>query len=153
LSGEVERLVWAAIDEVEDGAALHLDRRARVVRKHEDRRVEWRVRPPPAAPLLVGADPGPRPTLRRAELAPAHDLGADVENVLLGEGVVDTRAATSFANHRAPESGGEHPLVQTLPGVPERGLERETVAGAESVKRDREVMHADLGHATLLHVV
>ena len=64
--------------------------------------------------------------------------------------MVDTRAATGFADHRAPEPGGEHPLVQTLPGVPERGVEREPVAGAEPVERDREVMHANLGHDLLL---
>src|SRR3712207_3725008 len=116
--------------------------------EHDHWRVDRRVRSPPAAPLRVGADAGPRTSLRRAELAPAHDLRADVEAVPSGEGVVDTRAATGLADHRAPESGGEHPLVQPLPGVPERGVEREAVAGAEPVERDREVVHADLGHAT-----
>ena len=85
-----------------------------------------------------------------AELAPAHDLGADAEAVALGERVVDTRAATGLADHRAPEPGGEHPLVQAFPGVPERGVERDAVAGSEPVEGDREVVDTDLGHGCLL---
>ena len=90
---------------------------------------------------------GPPP----AELAPAHDLGADAEAVPLGKGVVDAHAAAGLATHRAPEPGGEHPLVQTLPGVAERGVEREAIAGSEPVERDREVVHADLGHDASCH--
>ena len=88
------------------------------------------------------------PACGRAELPPAHDLGADGEAVPLSEGVVDPRAATGLAGRRAPPPGGEHPLVQPLPGVPERGVEREAVAGAEPIERDREVVHVDLGHDT-----
>src|SRR3712207_9418662 len=116
--------------------------------EHDHWRVDRRVRSPPAAPLRVGADAGPRTSLRRAELAPAHDLRADVEAVLSGEGVVDTRAATGLADHRAPESGGENPLVQPLPGLPERGVERYVVAGVAPVEGDLEVVHVDLVHAT-----
>src|SRR4051795_12409616 len=49
-AGEVERFLRVGVDEVEYGATLHLDRRTRVVSEHEHRRVERRVRPPPAAP-------------------------------------------------------------------------------------------------------
>ena len=58
--GEVESLLRRSVDEVEHGAAFHLDQRARMVREHEHRRVERRVRPPPAMPLVVGAEIGPR---------------------------------------------------------------------------------------------
>ena len=57
--------------------------------------------------------------------------------------------ATGLADHRAPEPGGEHPLVQAFPGVTERGVERDAVAGAEPVQGDREVVDTDLGHGCL----
>ena len=69
-----------------------------------------------------------------------------------GERVVDTQGAAGLADHRAPESGGEHPLVQAVPGVTERGLERDAVAGPEPVQGDREVVDTDLGHGGLLTV-
>ena len=46
----------------------------------------------------------------------------------------------------APELGGEHPLVQTMAGVAERGVERQALAGPETVQGDREVVDTDLGH-------
>src|SRR5580704_5009851 len=116
-----------------------------MVSEHEHRRVERRVRAPPTAPLVVGADIGPRPGLR-AELAPAHDLRAEAEIDPLGERLVDPRRAAGIADHRVPEAGGEIPLVQTMAGVPERGVEREALAGPEPVEGDREVVDADLGH-------
>ena len=64
-----------------------------MVREHEHRRVERRVRPPPATPLVVGADIGPRAGLR-AELAPAHDLGTEPDIQAFCERVVDTGRAT-----------------------------------------------------------
>ena len=67
----------------------------------------------------------------------------------LGERVVDTDAPAVLADHRAPEPGGEHPLVQAFPGVAERGVERDAVAGPEPVQGDREVVDADLGHGFL----
>ena len=109
---------------MEHGAALHFDRRARVVRQHEHRRVERRVRPPPTPPLVVGADIGPRAGLR-TELAPAHDLRTEPDLNPFGERMVDTDGAAGIANHRAPEAGGEIPLVQAMAGVAERGVERD----------------------------
>src|SRR5207302_9442521 len=111
-------------------------------------RRERRVRPPPAAPLVVGADIGPRAGLG-PELAPAHDLGTDAEAMAGGERVVDPDGPTDLADHRAPESGGEHPLVQAFPGVTERGVERDAVASPEAVQGDREVVDTDLGHGCL----
>src|ERR671918_999422 len=50
LARRLERLGRRAVDEVERRAALHLDRRARVMREHEDRCVERRGRTPPPPP-------------------------------------------------------------------------------------------------------
>ena len=50
----LERGVDAVGDEVEGRAALHLERRARVVRQHEHRHVVGRVVAPPALPGVVG---------------------------------------------------------------------------------------------------
>src|SRR5690606_20506780 len=91
----------------------------------------------------------PRAAGRRAELAPTHDLGAEADPMTFGERVVDADAATGLADHRAPEPGGEHPLVQAFPGVAERLVDGEAVAGPEPVERDREVVDADLGHGCL----
>ena len=85
----------------------------------------------------------------RAELASAHELGTKAEGVAFGERVVDTRSATGLADHRVPKPGREHPLVQAFPGVTERGVERDAVAGPEPVQGDREVVDTDLGHGCL----
>jgi hypothetical protein len=114
-----------------------------MVGQHEDGRVEWRIRSPPAAPFLVGADGGPWTAVWRAKLASTHDFGADVNSMTTGEDVVNTGAATGLANHRMPKAGGEHPLVETLAGMPEWRIERGSLAGAEPVEGDREVMHVD----------
>src|ERR671934_219140 len=53
VAGRLERLRGRSVDEVERRAALHLDRRARVMGEDEDRRVERRVGTPPAPPPPV----------------------------------------------------------------------------------------------------
>src|SRR4029450_4100093 len=58
LAGRLERLGRRSVDEVERRAALHLDRRARVMGEDEDRCVERRVGPPPALPLRVRVPAG-----------------------------------------------------------------------------------------------
>src|SRR5919198_2505036 len=75
LAGRLERLGRRSVEEVERCTALHLDRRARVMGEDEDRRVERRVRAPPALPLWVLVPSG------RAELPGTHDLGADPDIV------------------------------------------------------------------------
>src|SRR5207248_4313826 len=69
LAGRLERLGRRRVDEVERRAALHLDRRARVMGEDEDRRVERWVRTPRALPLRVLVPSG------IAELPGTHDLG------------------------------------------------------------------------------
>src|SRR5436309_13688827 len=83
LAGRFERLGRRSVDEVERGAALHLDRRARVMGEDEDRRVERRVGAPPALPLRVLVPS------RETELSGTHDLGADPAIMQLRESVVD----------------------------------------------------------------
>jgi hypothetical protein len=73
-----------------------------------------------------------------AELPGAHDLDADPRIVALHEGVVDAAAAAG-----PPPPGGEHPSVQSIPGVAEVQVTALTLTGAETVERDREVVDAD----------
>src|SRR5205823_3407427 len=96
LARSLQRLRGRSVDEVERGAALHLDRRAGVMREDEDRRVEWRVGTPPAFPLRVLVPAGV------TELPGTHDLGADPAIVQLHEGVVDAVAPATLAGHLAP---------------------------------------------------
>src|SRR5436190_22100305 len=71
LARSLERLGGRGVDEVERGATLHLERRARVMREDEHRRVERWVGAPPALPLWVLVPTGV------TELPSTHDLGAD----------------------------------------------------------------------------
>ena len=103
--------------------------RPRAVGEHEGRRVERRVRAPPALPVRVVLPAG------RAELVGAHDLGADAVAVALGEGVVDAGGSA-----RVPEPGAEHPLVQTLARMAERCLGGLRLAGGEAVEGDGQVV-------------
>jgi hypothetical protein len=64
-----------------------------------------------------------------APLPGTHDLGADPRVVPLDEGVVDAAAAAGL-----PPPGGEHPLVQPVPGVTEMCVGALALAGAEAVE-------------------
>src|SRR5687767_8323725 len=123
LAGGLERLGGRSVDEVERGAALHLDRRARVMGEDEGRCVERRVGTPRAFPFGVLVPSGV------AELVRTHDLGADPGSELLREGVVDAAAATWL-----PPPGGEHPFVQPIPGVTEMCVGALALTGAETVE-------------------
>src|SRR5207244_899673 len=105
LAGRLECLGRRSVDEVVRRAALHLDRRARVMGEDEGRCVERRVGTPYALPVRVLVPSG------RAELPRTHDLGADPVIVLLQEGVVDAAAPAGLADHLAPPPGDEHPFV------------------------------------------
>jgi hypothetical protein len=56
--------------------------------------------------------------------------------VALSEGVVDAGGSA-----RVPEPGTEHPLVQTLARVAERGIGGLRLAGGEAVERDGQVVN------------
>jgi hypothetical protein len=72
-----------------------------------------------------------------AELPGTHDLGTDTLGELPDEGVVDAATPAGL-----PPPGGEHPLVQPVPGVAEMCVAALTLAGAEAVERDGEVLDA-----------
>src|SRR3954465_3623570 len=122
------------VEEVERRAALHLDRRARVMGEDEDRCVERRVGTPRALPLRVLVPSG------RAELPGTHDLGADPRSEQPQEGVIDAAGPARLAEQFAAPPGSEHPLVQPFAGVAERCLEALTLAGGETVERDGDVL-------------
>ncbi len=86
-----------------------------MVGENKDRGVERRVVSPPSVPLLVrpGAVVG-------AELAPAHDLGADARGRCADKSVVDAGAAAGLALHGVECAGRERPLVQPGSRVPVR---------------------------------
>ena len=86
----------------------------------------------------------------RAELSGAHDLGADAWTVPFGERVVGAGTPAPAADHLIPEPGGEHPLVQALACVTERGVRGLTRAGREAIERDREVVNSYVRHLLLL---
>src|SRR5687768_15831463 len=123
LAGRLERLGRRSVDEVERRAALHLDRRARVVGEDEGRCVERRVGTPRALPLRVLVPSG------MAELPRTHDLGADPRREQLREGVVDAAATAGL-----PPPRGEQPFVQPIPGVAEMCVVALTLTGAEAVE-------------------
>src|SRR5687768_5261937 len=80
----VERRTYSVGHEVEDGAALHLLWRARMVREHESRCVVRRILSPPSAPRFVGPW-----TADRTEHVATEDECADVRHPTLGEIIVD----------------------------------------------------------------
>ena len=122
-AGGLERLGGRGVEEVVRRAALHLDRRARVMGEDEDRGVERRVGTPRALPVRVLVPAGV------PELPGTHDLGADPGIELLGEGVVDAAAPAGL-----PPAGGEHPFVQPIPGVTEMQFGALALPGAEAVE-------------------
>jgi hypothetical protein len=64
--------------------------------------------------------------------------------VLLGHRVVDARGAARLAEDLAAGvPGREHPLVEPLSGVTERGVEGLSLTGGEPVERDREIVDTD----------
>src|SRR5690348_16797432 len=135
--GRCQGLSRARVDEVERGAALHLDGRPAMMGEDEHRRVERRVVPPPPFPVLVS----PGATLG-AELVPSHDLGADAGAPVAGERIVDAGAPCRawLALHPLEGAGGEEPLVEPVAGMPKGRFEALTLARPESVERNGEVV-------------
>ena len=128
-TGGLERLGRGSVEEVERRAPLHLERGPGVVSEHEGRRVERRVRTPPALPVRVVLPAG------WAELVGAHDLGADARAEARSEGVVDSDGPA-----RPPVPGAEHPLVETVTRMAEGCVERLRLTGGEAVERDGKVV-------------
>jgi hypothetical protein len=137
LAGCLERLRGRRVEEVERRPAVHLDRRPHVMGEDEDGCVERRVGTPRALPVRVLVPSGV------AELPGTHDLSADPRIVSPHEDVVDAAGAAGPTGHLAPPSGGEHPLVQPIPGVTEVQVAALPRTGAEPVEGDGEVVDAD----------
>src|SRR4051794_23914520 len=107
----------------------------------EDGLVEGRIITPPALPGIVS----PRPTLRGAELAAAHDLGADVGVCLREDLAVQVDLPALAPVGLAPGLQHEHPLVEVLSALAERILPALVGAGDVAVGRNRDV-HSHLAH-------
>src|SRR5829696_380907 len=114
---------------------------ALVVCDDEDGLVEGRVLAPPSIPRLLG----PRPAARRAELAAAHDLGADVVVRLLEDGAAGVDLAALSAVGFPPSLEGEHPVVNLLAALAERIFIALVGPGDVAVCRNRYV-HPHLAH-------
>src|SRR4051812_29736077 len=137
----LERGLDAVGDEVEHGAALHLEGLARVMRQHEHRHVVRRLFAPPPLPVFVR----PRSAHGAEHVAP-EDPGADVLEAFLGHGVVDSGLAGRAAVHALEDARGEEPFHDLGRAHAERILEALIWAGAVAVERDAETLYAQFGH-------
>lgn len=86
-----------------------------MVGEDEDRLVERRVLTPPALPRIVA----PGAAARRAELAPTHDLGADVRVLLVEDDTADALLAALQPVGLAPGSEPQHPVVKPFAALSE----------------------------------
>src|SRR4029453_14200502 len=131
---------------MEDGAALHLQRRARMVGQHEDRHMVRWIGAPPAFPLIVrpGSAQGP-------EHVAAHDPGAEILERACREVVVDAgRPAVSPLDVPLEGAGWKEPLVQLFAAAAQRLVTVLVGAGAKAIGRHAKGVHAKLGHGRLL---
>ena len=85
-------------------------------------------------PGIVAPRPGPA-----AELAAAHDLGADVRERLLDDRVARVHLSALLAVGLAPRLQRDHPVVQALAALAERVLLALVRSGDVAVRRDRDV--------------
>ena len=104
----LQRRVDPAGDEVEGRAALHRERRPRVVRQHEDGHVIRRLVAPPALPAVVR----PRPAHRAEHVAARGSRRRCPRSPRRAMRVVDAGLAAGLAVHRAPGARLEEPLHQ-----------------------------------------
>src|SRR6266850_6969795 len=139
-SRQLERDVNSVGNEIEYSAALHRDRRPRMMREHEYRNMIGRLLAPPALPALVG--PG---TADWAEHVAPQDPGTDPAQALLGDLVVDSGFAVGHAVHLLPGAGLEEPLHQLRAASAQGVIEVLVRAGAEAVDGDGEGLDAELG--------
>src|SRR5688572_33488924 len=131
---------------MEDGAALHLQRRARMVGQDEDRHMVRWIGSPPALPLVVR--PG---SAHRPEHVAAQDPGAEILERACREIVVDAgRPTVSPQDVPLEGTGWKEPLVQLFAAAAQRLVLPLVGAGAEAVGRYGKGVHAKLGHKRLL---
>src|SRR4051812_49709983 len=124
---------------MEDGAALHLQRRARMVGQNEDRHMVRWIGAPPALPLIVR--PG---SAHRSEHVAAHDPGAEILERACREIVVDAdRPAVSPEDVPLERAGRQKPLVQLSAAATQWLVLALVGARAEAVGRYAERVHAN----------
>src|SRR5438477_3600867 len=116
----------------------HPERRARVMRQHEDRRVIRRLVAPPALPGVVR----PRASDRTEHVAPKNP-GTDPGKALLSNAVIDSRLAIVIIVHPPPHARVEEPLHQLSPHNAERMLEILVRPSAVAIDGNREAMDAE----------
>ena len=142
----LERRLDAVGDEVERRAALHLDRRARVVGEHEDR-ARGRADCRPTSPSRSSSGQAPRtgPNMLRPRIqAPTFSKPRAAKSSSIAG-----RAAV-LAEHLLEGAGRDEPVVQRLAADAERILEALVRPGAVAVERDRECVNTDFAHARKL---
>ncbi len=122
-------------------ASRHPERRARVMRQHEDRRVIRRLVAPPALPAVVR----PWASDRTEHVAPKNP-GPDSGKALLRHAVVDPRFAIVMAVHPPPYARVEEPLHQLGAPDAERILEILVRPGTVAVDGNREALDAEFRH-------
>src|SRR6266550_8683237 len=98
-------------------AAVHLERRPRVMREHKDRRVIRRLISPPAFPTFIR----PRSTHWTKHIPP-ENICANILKALCGNVVVHTSLAILAAVHPLPGARGKEPIKHFEPAHPERIL-------------------------------
>src|SRR5258707_1472684 len=150
LGGE-PRLLQRRLDPVghedEGGAAIHLDRIARMMRQHERRRVIGWVVAPPALPALVrpGATDWP-------EHIAAKDKRAEPIHRTMCVGLIDAVRAAVLTDHCPEHARTEYPLVQFPPTLAERIFKTLLRSCSETVERDRKACNAHFRHDEPFHL-
>src|SRR4029077_11639378 len=139
------RLLQSGVNAPGDKAKLrtsrHPERRALMVRQHEDRRVIRRLLAPPTLPAVVR----PRPSDGAEHIAPKNP-GTDSGKALLRNSVIDSRLSIVFAVHPAPHACVEEPLHQLRAADARRILEILVRPGTVTVNGDSEALDAEFRH-------
>src|SRR5215467_9259269 len=128
-------------DEVKHGASCHGQRRARVMRQHEDRSVIGRLVAPPALPALIR----PRPAYRTKHVAPENP-GTDSSEALLRNAVVDSSFSIVMAVHLPPYAGVEEPFHQLGTFDAQGVLQVLIRTGAIAIDGNGEALDAEFRH-------
>ena len=136
----LERRLDPVRHEVEGRAAFHRERRALVVREHENRVMEGRVLPPPAPPRLLGV---PSAGMTPEHVAP-HDRRADVRGLGLDHPRTLVVLAAGLAMCGPPDAKGHDPLMEPLATDAERLLQALAGSGSIAVERHREIRRRSL---------
>src|SRR5256885_7951698 len=139
------RLLQSDVNAFGDKAKLrtsrHPERRARVMRQYEDRRVIRRLVAPPALPAVVR----PRAPDRAEHVAPKNP-GTDSGKALLRNSVIDSRLSIVITVHSSPYACLEEPLHQFRAPDAERVVEILVRPGTVAVDGNCEALDAEFRH-------